>query len=42
MKKAGWVDFVWDLAGDELSAITTPRQYRLSLSKPQNASNCKV
>jgi hypothetical protein len=33
VKKAGWVDFVWDLAGDELSAITTPRQYRLSLVK---------
>ena len=33
MKKAGWVNFVWDLAGDELPAITTPRQYRLSLVK---------
>ena len=33
MKKTGWVNFVWDLAGDELSAITTPRRYRLSLVK---------
>jgi GNAT superfamily N-acetyltransferase len=33
MKKTGWVDFVWDLAGDELSAVTMPRQYRLSLVK---------
>jgi len=33
MKKTGWVNFVWDLAGDELPAITTPRQYRLSLVK---------
>jgi len=31
MKKTGWVNFVWDLAGNELSAITTPRQYRLRL-----------
>ena len=33
MKKAGWVNFVWDLAGDEFSPVTTPRQYRLSLVK---------
>ena len=33
MKKTGWVNFVWDLAGNELPAITTPRQYRLSLVK---------
>jgi hypothetical protein len=31
MKKTGWVNFVWDLAENELPAITTPRQYRLSL-----------
>lgn len=31
MKKTGWVNFVWDLAGNELPAITTPRQYRLNL-----------
>ena len=33
MKKTRWVNFVWDLAGDELSAVATPRQYRLSLVK---------
>ena len=33
MKKTGWVNFVWDLAGDEFSPVTTPRQYRLSLVK---------
>src|SRR5207248_6619867 len=33
MKKTGWVNFVWDLTGNELQAMTTPRQYRLSLVK---------
>src|SRR5438874_6462151 len=33
MKKTGWVNFVWDLAGNELPAIAAPRQYRLSLVK---------
>jgi GNAT superfamily N-acetyltransferase len=33
MKKTRWVNFVWDLAGNELPAITSPRQYRLSLVK---------
>src|SRR5205809_2610367 len=33
MKKTGWVNFVWDLAGNELPAVATPRQYRLSLVK---------
>ena len=33
MKKTRCVNFVWDLAGDELPAIATPRQYRLSLVK---------
>lgn len=33
MKKTRWVNFVWDLAGNKLPAITTPRQYRLSLVK---------
>jgi hypothetical protein len=31
--KGKWVNFVWDLAGNKLPAITTPRQYRLSLVK---------
>ena len=33
MKKTRWVNFVWDLAGNELPAIAAPRQYRLSLVK---------
>jgi GNAT superfamily N-acetyltransferase len=33
MKKTRWVNFVWDLAGNELPAVATPRQYRLSLVK---------
>jgi hypothetical protein len=33
MKKTRWVNFVWDLAGNELPAISSPRQYRLSLVK---------
>jgi hypothetical protein len=33
MKKTSWVNFVWDLAGTELPAITAPRQFRLSLIK---------
>ena len=33
MKKTRWVNFVWDLAGNELPTITSPRQYRLSLVK---------
>ena len=33
MKKTRWVNFVWDLAGNELLAIAAPRQYRLSLVK---------
>jgi hypothetical protein len=33
MKKTRWVNFVWDLAGTKLPAITAPRQFRLSLGK---------
>jgi hypothetical protein len=33
MKKTRWVNFVWDLAGNEWPVITPPRQYRLSLVK---------
>jgi GNAT superfamily N-acetyltransferase len=33
MKKTRWVNFVWDLGGNELPTVTTPRQYRLSLVK---------
>jgi hypothetical protein len=33
MKKTRWVNFVWDLAGTKLPAITVPRQFRLSLVK---------
>ena len=33
MKKTRWVNFVWDLAGTKLPAITAPRQFRLSLVK---------
>src|SRR5436189_1966546 len=33
MKKAGWVNFVLDLAETKLPAISAPRQFRLSLVK---------
>src|SRR5437899_4874695 len=33
MKRSRWVNFVWNLAGNELPAIAAPRQYRLSLVK---------
>jgi hypothetical protein len=33
MKKTRWINFVRDLAGTKLPAITVPRQFRLSLVK---------
>ena len=42
MKKTGWVNFVWDLAGNELPAITTPRQYRLNLVEAAEREQLQV
>jgi len=41
MKKTGWVNFVWDLARNELPAVATPRQYRLSLVEAAEREHCK-